>query len=85
MSQIDAIKLGYKPLNVHLIFQRSKTHQKDETSNKRKTTKLHHKVARGKDALRKKHLVGVHKTTVKKVCTPLKKRKVSLKKIGNYI
>ena len=68
MSQIATIKLGYKPLNVHLIFQRSKTHQKDETSNKRRTTKLRHKITRGKDASRKKLLVGVQKTSVKKVC-----------------
>jgi len=66
MSQIATIKLGYKPLNVHLIFQRSKTHQKDETSNKRRTTKLRHKITRGKDASRKKLLVGVQKTSVKK-------------------
>ncbi|XP_067022522.1 secreted protein C-like isoform X7 [Acropora muricata] len=47
-------------------FERSKTHQKDETSNKRRTTKLRHKITRGKDASRKKLLVGVHKTSVKK-------------------
>lgn len=79
MSQIATIKFGCKPLNVHLIFQRSKTHQKDETSNKRRTTKLRHKITRGKDASRKKLLAGVHKTSVKKVCISLKKRNVSLK------
>ncbi|XP_029199295.2 spidroin-1-like isoform X11 [Acropora millepora] len=47
-------------------FERSKTHQKDETSNKRRKTKLRHKITRGKDAPRKKLLVGVHKTSVKK-------------------
>lgn len=47
-------------------FERSKTHQKDETSNKRRTTKLRHKINRGKDASRKKLLVGVQKTSVKK-------------------
>lgn len=47
-------------------FERSKTHQKDETSNKRRTTKLRHKITRGKDASRKKLLVGVQKTSVKK-------------------
>ncbi|XP_029199293.2 spidroin-1-like isoform X9 [Acropora millepora] len=46
--------------------KRSKTHQKDETSNKRRKTKLRHKITRGKDAPRKKLLVGVHKTSVKK-------------------
>lgn len=47
-------------------LQRSKTHQRDEASNKHKKGKLQNKLSARKSALPKKHLVRDHKKSVKK-------------------
>ncbi|XP_068721034.1 secreted protein C-like isoform X6 [Montipora capricornis] len=47
-------------------LQRSKTHQRDEASNKHKKRKLQNKLSARKSALPKKHLVRDHKKSVKK-------------------
>lgn len=46
--------------------KRSKTHQRDEASNKHKKRKLQNKLSARKSALPKKHLVRDHKKSVKK-------------------